>query len=80
MDKDGGETAYTYGINGELEQIKYSDGKEVMLSYNALQQLSQIKDWLGITRIEHNEEGRIQKIIDHKGQEKYLKIRKILNN
>ncbi len=52
-----------------MEQITYGDGRSVQYSYNALRQLTEIEDWLGITRIELDEAGRAKQITAHKGRQ-----------
>lgn len=69
QDKEGYETCYSYTQAGDLEQIKYGDGKSVTYSYNPLRQLTEIRDWLGTTRIEPDDAGRAKKISDYKGRE-----------
>ncbi len=68
-DRDGHETSYRYTARGELKQITYGDGRSVAYSYNALRQLTEIKDWLGITRIELDEADRAKQITDYKGRQ-----------
>lgn len=58
-DKDGYVTKYGYTSLGNLNWIKYDDQKEVLLKYNQLQQLTEINDWLGTTKIENDPLGRI---------------------
>lgn len=50
VDKDGYETAFHYGTNGQVEEICYADGRKVSLTYNAIRQLEEVKDWLGTTK------------------------------
>ena len=69
VDKEGYLTTYGYQSSGEVESIKYADGKEVRLSYNALRQLEEMEDWLGITRIEPNARGQATKVSYHNGKE-----------
>lgn len=58
IDKDGFITKYGYTSRGDVNYIQYSDGREVMLSYDAMRHLVEIKDWLGITSIEKDSIGR----------------------
>ncbi|MBR6402837.1 MAG: RHS repeat protein, partial [Eubacterium sp.] len=51
IDKDGYITKYGYTSRGDMNHLQYSDGREVMLSYDALRHLTEVKDWLGITSI-----------------------------
>lgn len=69
QDKDGFITEYSYTKGGQLSQIQYADGNSVKLSYNPLKQLTEISDWLGITTIQADEMGRVQKVTDQKGRE-----------
>ena len=57
-------TKYSYTKQGDISQIQYADGKEVHLSYNPLRQLTEIKDWLGITQIDLDPLGRPKQVID----------------
>ena len=68
-DEDGLTTAYDYNISGKLAKIAYADGKTVELTYNSLKQLTQMKDHLGITSIEHDILGRVIKTTDHDNNE-----------
>ena len=61
-DKEGYLTTYGYAPNGEVNHIRYADEREVRLSYNALKQLTEMEDWLGITRIENDPLGRVIKV------------------
>ena len=61
-DKEGYLTTYGYAPNGEVNHIRYADEREVRLSYNALKQLTEMEDWLGITRIENDPLGRVTKV------------------
>ena len=67
-DKEGYLTTYGYTPNGEVNQIRYADEREVRLSYNALKQLTEMEDWLGITRIENDPLGRVTKVQYPDGQ------------
>ena len=69
VDKEGYLTTYEYQSTGEVGQIQYADGKEVRLSYNALRQLEEIEDWLGITRIQTDARGRATKVSYPDGKE-----------
>jgi len=69
LDKEGFLTKYAYGVTGQPERIDYADGKSVELSYNALRQLIQVKDWLGITSIEVDAVGRATKVTNPDNQE-----------
>ncbi len=68
-DRDGYVTRYAYNPSGDMERITYADGRSVSFTYNALRQLIQIQDWLGITRIEPDLAGRVRKVTDAGGRE-----------
>jgi YD repeat-containing protein len=68
VDKDGYETAFHYGTNGQVEEICYADGRKVSLTYNAIRQLEEVKDWLGTTKIAMDEAGRIVSVTDPYGK------------
>lgn len=57
-DREGYLTRYSYTKCGDLNYVQYSDGREVMLSYNSLRQLEEIKDWIGVTAIKNDAAGR----------------------
>ena len=69
LDKDGFLTCYSYTRQGDVGCIRYADGREVKLSYNSLRQLEEIKDWLGVTRIQNDALGRAEKISYPDGKE-----------
>lgn len=66
-DQEGMETHYTYDSSGNICKIVYPDGKKVMMEYNALNQLTQLKDWHGSTTIQRNSSGMPGLITDHQG-------------
>ena len=68
VDKDGYETAISYGADGQAEEIRYADGRTVSLTYNAIRQLEEVKDWLGTTRIAMDEAGRVSSVTDPYGK------------
>lgn len=68
VDKDGYETTFHYGTNGQVEEICYADGRKVSLTYNAIKQLEEVKDWLGTTKIAMDEAGRIASVTDPYGK------------
>ena len=68
-DKEGFVTSYGYTALGEVEHIRYADGREAELSYNPLRQLTEVKDWLGVTKIENDALGRTTKVIHSDGKE-----------
>lgn len=68
VDKDGYETSFHYGKDGQVEEICYADGRTVSLTYNAIRQLEEVKDWLGTTRISMDEAGRVSSVTDPYGK------------
>ena len=68
LDEDGLETLYEYNLANKLSKVMYADGKSVELSYNALRQLTEMKDWLGMTSINMDSFGRIERITDFEGK------------
>ncbi|MCL2424889.1 MAG: DUF6531 domain-containing protein [Oscillospiraceae bacterium] len=65
IDEEGLETLYEYNLANKLTKVAYADGKTVELSYNPLRQLTELKDWLGTTKIEVDPLGRATKVTDH---------------
>ena len=65
IDKDGYLTKYGYTARGDVNLVQYADGKEVQMSYNPLRQLTEVKDWLGITNIEVDSLGRPISVSNH---------------
>ena len=63
IDKEGYITKYGYTSRGDISSLQYSDGREVMLSYDALRRLTEVKDWLGTTRITNDSLGRTTEVI-----------------
>ena len=61
-----GETRTEIIGTGEIRSIRYADGREVELRYDALRKLKEVKDWPGTTKIENDLLGRAVKITDHK--------------
>lgn len=68
-DKQGFVTSYGYTALGDVNHIRYADGREAALSYNPLRQLTEVKDWLGVTKIENDALGRTTKVIHPDGKE-----------
>jgi len=66
-DQEDKETHYTYDSSGNISSIMFPDGKKVMMEYNALNQLVQLKDWLGSTIIKRSSSGMPDYITDHQG-------------
>ena len=69
--KDGAgyETTYSYTQAGDIKSILYSDGSGVEYTYNSLRQLTQIKDAIGVIKIETDKFGRATKVVDYQGEE-----------
>ena len=68
LDGDGLETQYTYNLAGLPEKINFADGKTVEMAYNPLKQLTEVRDWLGITQIELDPLGRATQVTDFDGK------------
>lgn len=69
--KDGAgyETTYSYTQAGDIKSILYGDGSGVEYTYNSLRQLTQIKDAIGVIKIETDKFGRATKVVDYQGEE-----------
>lgn len=65
-----------YGyIHGDVEQIRYADGREVKLFYNPLRQLTETEDWLGITKAENDTLGKAeQRRLPTRMEEPYIMV------
>lgn len=68
VDRDGNETIYTRDGNGNITGIRYMDGSEVLCKYNALNGLKEVKEKIGLTKIENDILGRIVKVTDPRGE------------
>ena len=66
VDQEGFITRYAYNPSGKVENILYGDGKEVSYTYDPLGRLERMEDWLGVTTIERNAQGKPVRITDHK--------------
>lgn len=66
-DAEGKDTHYTYDYAGNIKKILYPDGKKMCMEYDALHQLIQLEDWLGVTKIERNLDGRPICVTDYRG-------------
>ncbi len=66
-DREGRTSVFRYYPGGNLKEAVYPDGKSVLLSYDALNNLVRVKDWLGETCFERDEAGRIREATDHQG-------------
>jgi len=69
LDEDNLETLYDYNLANKLAKVTYADGKTVEFEYNALKQLTEMRDWLGVTKIEPDALGRVIKVTDPDGNE-----------
>lgn len=67
-DRDGMVTAYSYTADGRPESILYGDGSRADMEYTPLRQLEVVRDWLGETRIERDQQGSPISITDHNGK------------
>lgn len=61
-------TAYSYTADGRPESILYGDGSRADMEYTPLRQLEVVRDWLGETRIERDQQGSPISITDHNGR------------
>lgn len=50
-----------------MKEVFYGDGRKVNLSYNALRQLEEVKDWLGTTTFLLDMAGRPLSVTDSTG-------------
>ena len=64
-DREGNKTSYTYDYRGKIKTVEYADGKTVEYQYDELRNLIRMTDWLGETKIENDEYGRVVNITDH---------------
>jgi len=69
LDKDAYLTKYDYTVRGDVSRIEYADGREVELTYNPLRRLTEVRDWLGVTKIELDSLGNVRKVTNHDGTE-----------
>ncbi|MFW6678298.1 DUF6531 domain-containing protein [Lacrimispora sp. AGF001] len=67
-DREGYQTRLSYTGDGNLQSIVYDDGREINYTYNPIKQLTEVKDWLGITKLNYDNFGRLESITDHKGR------------
>lgn len=66
-DAEGKDTHYTYDYAGNIKKVLYPDGKKMQMEYDALHQLIQLEDWMGVTKIERNLDGMPVCITDYRG-------------
>ena len=67
-DMDGNRTEIGRTHFGDISHLAYSDNTRIEYKYDPLRRLKEIKDTLGITRIERDSLGREISITDHKGR------------
>ena len=63
-DKDGYTTTYEYDPLNMMKKINYNGEKQVEFQYNPLGQLTEMKDWLGVTKFDLDPLGRILEVTD----------------
>ena len=68
IDKEGYATKYGYTNQGDVNYVKYADGKEVHMTYNALGELTKVHDWLGTTSIEVDISGQPLSVTNHRNE------------
>ncbi|MDR1797551.1 MAG: DUF6531 domain-containing protein [Clostridiales Family XIII bacterium] len=66
--KDGTDTLYERELSGQLTKVAYADGSEVLLSYGPLRQLTEVRDALGLTKVETDAIGRATEVTDQEGR------------
>lgn len=67
-DKEGKKSIFSYYPGGMFKEAVYPDGRSVLLTYDALDHLSRVKDWLGEIVFINDNAGRITQVTDHRGQ------------
>ncbi len=67
-DRDGNETIYTRDGNGNITGIRYMDGSEVIYKYDALNTLMEVKEKIGLTKIDSDVLGRTVKVTNPRGE------------
>ena len=68
IDRDGNETIYTRDGNGNITGIRYMDGSEVIYKYDALNTLMEVKEKIGLTKIDSDVLGRTVKVTNPRGE------------
>lgn len=68
-DKDGYEIRCFYNPDGTEQKYEFSDGKSILLRYNALKQLTEMEDWLGVTKVRLDKMGRPEKVSVSSGEQ-----------
>lgn len=67
-DREGYRTSITYNEDNKVDRIIYDDGRKAKYFYGCMGQLERVEDWTGVTNIEYDRYGRIQKITDCRGR------------
>jgi len=67
-DAEDFETAYKYNPIGQLEQTRYADGRQIQFRYGELRQLVEIRDWLGVTKLDRAPGGQVTRVTRPDGQ------------
>lgn len=67
IDQEGHRIACSYRKDSTEDILTFSNGYEIKYQYDALKRLSQIEDWLGITRISRDAMGRMTEMTDSAG-------------
>lgn len=66
-DQEGYVTKCTYGLAGTIDKLTFDDGRTITCQYDALKRLTQLEDWLGITRVDRDAAGNVVSVTDHEG-------------
>ena len=67
-DRDSFDTTYEYNDRGAVTKVGYGDGRSVAFSYDELNHLNEINDWLGTTTLENDIRGRLTKVTDYQNR------------
>lgn len=67
LDADGNLTRYDYHPDGTQKQICFADGKSIQMRYDSLRQLTEMEDWMGITRIKRDSAGNVTSVEEPSG-------------
>ena len=68
VEVEGQESALHKDKNDHEEEMCQADGRKESITYNAIRQLEEVKDWLGTTKIAMDEAGRIASVTDPYGK------------
>lgn len=69
LDPDGTLTNCEYNPDGTEKAYHFADGRSIMMEYDALKQLVQMKDWLGTTQLQLDAMGRPEQVIMPDGKQ-----------